>query len=348
MSRVVERLAELTGLRDRDMLDVTLVGVMRDMLRPLRSSIYRAVGERGHQRWTMRATLAAEDKVASADALWLEFDSLPTLDSDPERHTCFSEQRVVGRPGPPAVTMFPLYTDRDASGVLEVVSAQPLSVEQRGLVGSILHIYRNFQGLLDYSERDTLTGLLNRKTYDECFVRLAASTAASRPAVADAGTVGGERSDAPPARACLGVIDIDHFKRINDTYGHLIGDEVLLLLSRLLSSSFRYHDLAFRFGGEEFVVLMRCNSLQDGVAAFERFRHNVEQHVFPRVGHITVSVGVAELRAADSPTGCFERADRAVYYAKEHGRNQVASFDALVRSGTLADADHATDDVELF
>ena len=81
-------------------------------------------------------------------------------------------QQVVLLAGPPHVAVFPLTIDRDVAGVLEITSAQPLDNAAHRLVGSILRIYRNFQGLLDYSERDTLTGLLNRKTFDEAFSKI--------------------------------------------------------------------------------------------------------------------------------------------------------------------------------
>ena len=86
----------------------------------------------------------------------------------------------------------------------------------------------------------------------------------------------------------LAVIDIDHFKRVNDLSGHLIGDEVLLLLARQMRVNFRFHDQLYRFGGEEFVVLMRCTNHADALAALERFRHQIEIHAFPQVGPITV------------------------------------------------------------
>jgi diguanylate cyclase (GGDEF)-like protein len=82
------------------------------------------------------------------------------------------------------------------------------------------------------------------------------------------------RVEAHRVRHFIGVIDIDHFKRVNDAHGHLIGDEVLLL-SRLLRASFRFYDKLYRFGGEEFVVLMRCGDVVDAVTAFERLRTNV-------------------------------------------------------------------------
>jgi diguanylate cyclase (GGDEF)-like protein len=235
-------------------------------------------------------------------------------------------------------------TDRDVVGVLEIETAEPMTPQDQRMVGSILRIYRNFQGLLDYSERDTLTGLLNRKTFDETFMKTAVQGGGMPAAIrVDEGRrVGGQG-----ASHWLGVIDIDHFKNVNDTYGHLIGDEVLLLLSRLMRSSFRFHDRLYRFGGEEFVVLMRCNSDQDAAHAFERLRANAEQYAFPQVGHITVSVGFTEVKSTDTPSAAFERADKAVYYAKTHGRNQVCSHAELVARGELEDGSKVGD-VELF
>jgi diguanylate cyclase (GGDEF)-like protein len=114
-----------------------------------------------------------------------------------------------------------------------------------------------------------------------------------------------------------------------------------------MRSSFRFRDPLFRYGGEEFVVLMRCARRADAAAAFERLRATVERYAFPRVGHITVSIGFTEIRTGDTPTGCFERADKAVYHAKQSGRNQVRDHDLLVAQGVLIDEAHMGD-VELF
>ena len=345
MPQVVEHLAELTGFRDRDILDVTLAGALKDLLRPTCVAIYRCVGEPGHQRWLMRARLALHDTTASADPLWSELASLPPLDAHPERQACLQREQMLASAGPPALTLFPLATDHQVLGVLEVQTPAPLGDEQQRLVCSILRVYRNFEGLLDYSERDTLTGLLNRKTFDHSFQRVAVQTAAAAAPATD-GPVPLRRSGVQ-AGPWLGVIDIDHFKRVNDGFGHLIGDEVLLLLSRLMRSSFRFHDQLYRFGGEEFVALIRCGKSSDAATAFERLRGNVERYVFPRVGQITVSVGFTQVRPGDSPSAAFERADKAVYFAKQHGRNQVGEFAHLVASGQLADESHDSD-VELF
>ena len=143
------------------------------------------------------------------------------------------------------------------------------------------------------------------------------------------------------------MLDIDHFKRVNDNRGHLIGDEVLLLLSRLMRTSFRFHDPLCRFGGEEFVVLMRCGNPLDAAHAFERLRSNVERYAFLQVGRITVSIAFTELRADDTPNAAFARADKAVYHVKQNGRNHVAHRADLVAEGKLADEARDNSDVEL-
>jgi diguanylate cyclase (GGDEF)-like protein len=352
MSRVVEHLAALTAFRDRDTLDVSLVGALQDLLNPDSLAIHRCVGEAGQQRWVLRARLARGDRVASADPVWAEIDTLPELAACPERLACMQSRMTVVVPGTPTRTCFPLATDSDVHGVLQIDSAQALAAEDLRLVVSILRIYRNFEGLLDYSERDTLTGLLNRKTFDDSFLRLTAAPAAA-PSPLASQTAGawpveaGQRRSQADASLWLGVIDIDHFKRVNDGYGHLIGDEVLLLLSRLMRSSFRFQDSLYRFGGEEFVVLMRCAQGADAGVAFERLRANVEAHSFPQVGCITISAGYTQLRPNDTPATAFERADKAVYYAKQNGRNQVRHHADLVAHGLLADESRDSD-VELF
>ena len=342
MTDLVERLAELTAHRDRDVLDASLADALNELLSPLLVAVHRCVGDEGAERWLTRARMAAGDVAASADGAWADLERLPKLDDRPTWRDCLRAQNLLTFDGPPATTLFPLAGDSGAVGVLELRTERALVPSERRSVGSILRIYRNFQGLLDYSERDTLTGLLNRKTFDDAFLKL------SLPAPGSAGGSDGERRDADGATThYLAVVDIDHFKRVNDGYGHLIGDEVLLLLSRVMRGTFRYHDRLYRFGGEEFVVLLRCADAASAALAFERLRANVAQYAFPQVGHITVSVGFTAINSQDTPARAFERADRAVYYAKDHGRDQVCSHAVLIAAGLLKD-EHLTGDVEFF
>jgi diguanylate cyclase (GGDEF)-like protein len=341
MSQIVDQLAELTGLRDRDTRDVSLVSSIRDLLQPSSVAVHRVVGDVGDERWLTRAHLGVDDVAARADSSWADPRALPLLAERPERLRCLQEAGEIQLNGHHTTLLLPLASDTGVAGVVEIVTARPLSEEIKRLLNGVLRIYRNVQGLLDYSERDTLTGLLNRKSFDETFYKVSAvppAPLAEKP---------GDRRHGAAATYWLGVVDIDHFKQVNDRFGHLIGDEVLLLLSRVMRSCFRFYDQLYRFGGEEFVVLLRCAGEEDALAALERFREAVRGYVFPQVERITVSVGFTDVRHGDSPNAAVERADRAVYFAKNHGRDQVRCHAALVRDGLLEDEKKAGD-IDLF
>ena len=146
----------------------------------------------------------------------------------------------------------------------------------------------------------------------------------------------------------LAVLDIDSFKRINDQFGHPYGDEVLVLLARLMGECFRDNDVTFRFGGEEFLVILPNTDLQDAEIVLERFRAKVEAFHFSQVGCVTVSIGFTKLLAGDSGPAAFGRADQALYVAKQSGRNQVQCYELLVAKGALASAVGHEQDVEMF
>ena len=347
MTKAIDHLAALTGYRDRDLLDVTLAHALMDLLHPGSVAIYKLVGDSGTaQRWFLRARLASGQVTASSDPPWIDLDSLPLRQAFPRRCEALDSEQVLRTQTPrgEALTIFPMLAEGTDVGVIEVLSGGPLSPASQRTVSSILRIYRNFHGLLDYSERDTLTGLLNRKTFDEAFLK---TTHTSAPPGQQDLPADDRRHEASPTQYWLGVVDIDHFKSVNDRFGHLIGDEVLLLVARILRSTFRFQDRLYRFGGEEFVVLLRCASEADAHQAFERMRANMESYQFPQVGQVTASVGYTAVLAGDTPSGAFERADQAVYHAKQHGRNQVCGHAELVRRGVLKDATKIGD-VELF
>jgi len=286
--------------------------------------------------------MGPEDATATADPLWAELSALPRLDDVPARRDCMTRAEVVTVGAGPQLSDFPIATEREVIGVLEIETAEALTASDRAMIRTILRIYGNFHDLLDHSERDPLTGLLNRQTFDAAFMARAAT---SHPA--DEAALSGRRAAMPASAVWLGVVDIDHFKHVNDTYGHLIGDEVLLLLSRLLRSTFRHHDRLYRFGGEEFVVVLDCLAAEQAASAFERLRDHVERFVFPQVSHITVSVGFTLAVADETPSSAFSRADKALYHAKGHGRNQVVHFEDLVRAGLMVEK-RVTGDIELF
>lgn len=199
----------------------------------------------------------------------------------------------------------------------------------------MLQVYRNFVDLLNDSEKDTLTGLMNRRRLEK---HLAELLAARR---------NGRRGDDHLRRDFLAVLDIDRFKVVNDTYGHLIGDEVLLLFANIMRQSLRDEDRCYRYGGEEFIVLLGNISRDNALMVLERLRGNVANHVFPQVGHITVSTGMTMVENQALPSRIIEEADRALYYAKGHGRNQVREYQTLVDAGEIQLQD-ISGTVELF
>jgi two-component system, cell cycle response regulator len=167
---------------------------------------------------------------------------------------------------------------------------------------------RSLSDTVALAVRDPLTGLHNRRFFD---ARLAKAVAQARS---------GRK------RLSIVVVDIDHFKRINDGCGHAAGDEVLRQFAGRLQDSLRGSDLACRIGGEEFVVLMPDTDGEDAMRVAERIREEVAAAPFAIPGAsvaVTVSAGLAELTTGDDGSSLVARADRSLYEAKRAGRNRV-------------------------
>ena len=155
---------------------------------------------------------------------------------------------------------------------------------------------------------DGLTGLFNRQMFNELLRREAARA---------------RRYKEPLS---LILIDIDHFKKINDTHGHLIGDRVLIALSSELQQIIRTSDLLCRWGGEEFALLLPHTDLSGALQAGEKIRTHIEQFGFETVGRVTLSMGATAFSAEDThEEALFLRADEALYRAKNSGRNRICS-----------------------
>lgn len=167
----------------------------------------------------------------------------------------------------------------------------------------------NLQQKLAQAMTDALTNLPNRAAYQDTILPLC------KMGKNDAGK-----------RLALAVLDIDHFKAVNDTWGHLAGDKVLRLVPRQIRIALTDKDLPFRYGGEEFVVLMPATDIISIKEKMEEVRHSIEQMPFNMQGvpvPITISIGVALLQDNESPESLFDRADKCLYMAKEQGRNRV-------------------------
>lgn len=345
MNALVQRLAALGGLRDRDALDTELVRLLLGSagIGVVSANLIRVVGEGDDSRCLSLAALQTGQESPKRDLLWSDWSLLPKVSEDPTRLLALEKGRAVFEPGNPRHAVLPVGHGQGLQMLLDVTASRDLLPAALDLLHSIVLTYQNVLGLLDYGERDSLTELLNRKTFDGAFFKATADQDRHLPE-----DMPERRRDQRDAGVWLAVLDIDHFKRVNDNFGHLIGDEVLLLMARLMRSNFRFHDQLYRFGGEEFVILMRCDSASHAEGALERLRESVQGYAFPQVGTITVSMGVSTLLPNDTPSSAFGRADKAVYYAKEHGRNQVCNYQTLVAEGKLREQVADEMDVDLF
>lgn len=331
MKDLTHSLALMTGLRDREALEDALVDLLFQAWGPSVQAVrlFRVVVDAGRNCCLpVLERHASDPEPRRSDANPLPGE-LPALDTQPLLQQAFTAGTTQVQAGPPWVCCVPLVEGVPA--LLEVGFREPQTPADVSWLEDLFRVYGNVVALLDYGEKDTLTELLNRKTFDVAFIKAAAGL---KPAPAKAPPQ--ERRQSPQVRgAWLAVLDIDHFKRVNDGFGHLIGDEVLLLVARLMRACSRHSDLLYRFGGEEFVILMRCDSETDALSAMERLRTTIANHRFPQVGTITASIGLTEVFHNDIPSEAFGRADEAVYYAKSHGRNQVRSYQQLVAQGEL-------------
>jgi diguanylate cyclase (GGDEF)-like protein len=339
---LLNSVAATTTHRDRDELDRAFGRLLLQYLELHSVTVLRLSDEGEIQRLVRCAAEAAEGEPVCAAGI----SPLPALADVPAWQECAARNEVLQCNGAEGrlMTIFPIHGARDGTphGLLVIEAVSPLAPRDTALVQGILGILRNHLALLDYGELDSLTGLLNRKTFESHFDKLRQQIAGLRGTHPDrsAGSAAWEPS-------WLALIDIDHFKSINDGYGHLFGDEVLLLVSQLMKRSFRGADQLFRFGGEEFVVLLDRASEPGAQIVLERLRATIGEYEFPQVGHVTISVGYTRIDPRDVSTTCVERADAALYYAKSHGRNNVQNCEALIAAGAIA-AKRNDGDVELF
>jgi diguanylate cyclase (GGDEF)-like protein len=333
MDSLLKHMVDMTGHRDHTMLDISVISAVQELAGAAQARVLSIVTVGGQKYVRSRACIQAggtacpdeQEAAGPGEAL----AAFPELQQCLDTHGASAES--VAASGMRTLWL-PIWFGDKADTCLEIVRDAPFGADTLQVIGGIVSVYRNFQNLLDYSERDSLTGLLNRKTFDDQLARMLQSSSEQeplRPGQAE------RRQHRPEEKQWLAVVDVDHFKLVNDKFGHLYGDEVLILIANLLQSSFRAQDRVFRFGGEEFVVLLRSTTLDNARRIIDRFRSNVEMHEFPQVGKVTVSVGFVSISAFESPVITLGHADQALYYAKTHGRNQACHYDELVANGLL-------------
>ena len=211
-----------------------------------------------------------------------------------------------------------LLVDREYQGEVTVRRHRPFKPEEQRLIEDLLaelvYPLRNallYKSALEAAQKDPLTGIGNRAALD--------STLAREIELA-------KRHNTPLS---LIAIDIDHFKRINDTHGHSFGDQVIRTVARNAAATIRSCDMLFRYGGEEFVILLSNTDTEGAMLLAERLRQRIAKLAIDQKGApvaVTISMGIATSMSADSPDTLFIAADKALYEAKQKGRNRCCTY----------------------
>ena len=349
MKPILQNLVEMTGHRDHLRLEVSVLSTLLALsgivdVRALEIFNHGGVSYVRPRTWVDNGELVSTQSEAASDLRREPLENYPAL------RACMlgeGDSALAAAAKGRHLLWLPVWMHDKVTTCLEITQSRPFSQHKLDVLKGIFQVYQNYQRLLDYSERDALTGLFNRKTFDDQFSREAYGPGRSNSReLTETFSPDDAAIACEPVQQWLAVVDIDHFKQVNDRFGHLYGDEVLILVANILRSSFRSHDRIFRFGGEEFVVLLRSTTLSTAHKVFNRFRLAVQEYPFPQVGQVTVSLGFVST-AEGSPVEILGHADQALYYAKENGRNRVCFYDDLVAAGHLS-AKLANDAVELF
>jgi diguanylate cyclase (GGDEF)-like protein len=320
---LMDRVAATTGHRDRDEIELSLVQLLLQFLQADSVTLFKLARESDASRATHCIGVALQRD--GSVGITRGGDRVQSLSGRAAWKACIEKQETQVNPaaGDGIEILFAVHGESgNVAGLIEVLTKRAPEARDLQLVLGVLRIVRNHMALIEYGERDTLTGLLNRKTFESQFdkLRLELQSAGQAP---DGGAY------------WIGLADVDHFKSINDSYGHVFGDEVLLLVSRIIQRNFRACDKIYRFGGEEFVVLLRETAEPVTAAVLNRLRLAVERHRFPQVGYVTMSIGWTKILAHDTAVSAIGRADMALYHAKDCGRNRVFQYEQLLAEGKL-------------
>lgn len=202
----------------------------------------------------------------------------------------------------------PELLDEIQRNIEEIITSFPVPEDNKlDVIKKINFMYSHTRHM---SLTDGLTGLYNRRHFDSMVEREFL------------------RSKRYDGDLSLAIVDIDFFKKINDKYGHLCGDYVLKEVAYMILDNFRKTDLVFRYGGEEFVVLLTETDINGSVVPLERLRKRIEEYPFKFNGEglkLTISIGVAD-NLVESTQELIDNADKALYEAKGGGRNRVIVF----------------------
>ena len=347
---LLNKVAKLTSIRDIDVFEFSFLKTIAELLNIHSVSIYRF--NNIHEPCLLLTYIndnhKTDNRITINESKEIQFTSIKLPDEIKKAKQWIDSTGMIFscRDGDLFHVVYPIQGLNGIAGYLSLYLNKLLTEPENLGISSLLSISHNFHELLEENQQDKLTGLLNRKTFDENVFKIQDIL----NTYTDVSTFEGveRRSTDEQNEFWLAILDIDDFKRVNDDFGHIYGDEILLLLSQLMRQTFRPTDLLFRYGGEEFIVIIEVENAQAAKKAFERFREKTERFPFPQVGQVTISLGATRIvNELATSTTIVGRADRALYHAKDQGKNKLYLFEDLINKGILEDkVDEG--DIELF
>ena len=345
-NEILNSIVEMTGQRDLDSLEYSMTATLAELVPAQCISLYKFLSDDDdNQIEEIVRLIINQDSNKETRYEWNPESRIFTADVHIKQ--CLDTLKPVRYKEKGLMCLIvPILSGSKNIGVLSIESKQELA-DFETLIDSLTRIYGNYLYILNESERDKLTGLFNRRTFDNKLIRLLKTQHEKQEKYAISKNIDEKRKQIDISSAWLVMLDIDNFKSVNDTFGHLYGDEVILLISQKMKECFRNTDLLFRFGGEEFVLVLEPIHADEAHTILDNFRKVIANHNFPQIGQVTISIGYTMIRKNDYPPATINLADKALYYAKEHGKNCVYNYESLVADGELL-AQKKSGTIDLF
>ncbi|AQS39398.1 diguanylate cyclase (GGDEF) domain-containing protein [Shewanella psychrophila] len=328
---ILDSLVRLTEQRQLDSLTKSLVSTVQQFVTPLDVQIF-----------DIHISSSELEEVALPEYFSLSHNPYGNSNDDSvceEAAACFtkcvsSQSTCYSNDLIPALIAIPIKLNSCVVKVLWV-KLECITEHNLGLLKGLAKVFENFLAIVIECETDELTGLLNRKAFG------------SRLRAANTNLVSIEQAKIKQLKHhWLCIFDIDKFKLINDSFGHLYGDEILLDLVRVMRSVFDEEDAMFRFGGDEFVLLIAPSTKHQMLTKCQKFSDSLYRFHGEKV-RLTVSMGITQICSDKQANTLLIQADQALYYIKETGRNRIEVYEDLVSRGALSEKKF-DDDIEIF
>lgn len=332
MEHLLNQILILTEQTSARALKETFISLMSDYLQSEHVCLYEihTIRDDDGNGVRMNAVIAVDSLDHSREPLY--------LDNEKALRECYERKMMVLDKGDVNGLRHIVFPIKEQDIITHLVSMSCRDSDaSRNLYEYFIRIFNNQLYLINSKDQDHLTGFLNRQAYNRMINPLLFQSLRNEIYL-----------EKRKLYTFLALMDIDYFKRINDRYGHIIGDEVLIIFSQIVKGVFRHDDILFRYGGEEFVIILKDVNHEYALNVFERCRKKIEEHVFPQIGHISVSIGYTNISGNRDPLVVIDRADQALYYAKDQGRNKTCFYEELVENKKIIPVDDRYNSVEFW